>query len=61
MNAPAASGPRQIAEKIAPLELAVYEQAPRRVNLLIPTIDLEHFFGGYIAKFNLAKRLAANR
>ena len=32
--------------------------APARVNLLIPTIDLEHFFGGYIAKFNLARRLA---
>ena len=29
-----------------------------RVNLLIPTIDLEHFFGGYIAKLNLARRLA---
>jgi hypothetical protein len=28
------------------------------VNLLIPTIDLEHFFGGYIAKLNLARRLA---
>jgi hypothetical protein len=28
-----------------------------RVNLLVPTIDLEHFFGGYIAKFNLAHRL----
>ena len=30
----------------------------RRVNLLIPTIDLRHFFGGYIAKLNLARRLA---
>ena len=29
-----------------------------RVNILIPTIDLEHFFGGYIAKLNLARRLA---
>jgi hypothetical protein len=28
------------------------------VNLLIPTIDLDHFFGGYIAKFNLASALA---
>jgi GT2 family glycosyltransferase len=54
----AAPGPRQIAEKIAPLELSVSAQAPERVNLLIPTIDLEHFFGGYIAKFNLARRLA---
>lgn len=43
---------------IAPLELAVSEQEPERINLLIPTIDLEHLFGGYIAKFNLARRLA---
>jgi glycosyltransferase involved in cell wall biosynthesis len=51
-------GPRLIAEKTAPLELAVSDDAPSRVNVLIPTIDLEHFFGGYIAKFNLAQRLA---
>ena len=47
-----------LAAKIAPLELAVREDAPSRVNLLIPTIDLEHFFGGYITKLNLAARLA---
>jgi glycosyltransferase involved in cell wall biosynthesis len=51
-------GLRAVADKIAPLQLAVRDDAPRRVNILIPTIDLEHFFGGYIAKFNLAKRLA---
>ena len=50
---------RVIAEKIAPLRLAVRDDAPRRVNLLIPSIDLQHFFGGYIGKFNLARRLAA--
>ena len=50
---------RAVVEKIAPLRLAVRGDAPRRVNLLVPTIDLQHFFGGYIAKFNLAKRLAA--
>ena len=49
---------RTIIEKIAPLALAVSDDAPERVNLLIPTVDLEHFFGGYIAKFNLARRLA---
>ena len=49
---------RAIADKIAPLYLAVRDDAPERVNILIPTIDLEHFFGGYIAKFNLARRLA---
>jgi glycosyltransferase involved in cell wall biosynthesis len=44
-------------EKTAPLRWAVSDDAPTRINLLIPTIDLEHFFGGYIAKFNLARRL----
>jgi glycosyltransferase involved in cell wall biosynthesis len=47
-----------IAAKIEPLRWAVDESAPRRVNLLIPTIDLRHFFGGYIGKMNLARRLA---
>jgi glycosyltransferase involved in cell wall biosynthesis len=47
-----------IAEKLAPLRWSPTSGAPRRVNLLIPTVDLEHFFGGYIAKFNLARRLA---
>jgi hypothetical protein len=28
------------------------------VNMLIPTGDLKHFFGAYIGKFNLARRLA---
>jgi glycosyltransferase involved in cell wall biosynthesis len=49
---------RAVAEKVAPLRLAVRDDAPPRVNLLVPTIDLRHFFGGYIAKFNLARRLA---
>jgi glycosyltransferase involved in cell wall biosynthesis len=49
---------RTMADKIAPLPWAVSDDAPPRVNLLIPTIDLQHFFGGYIAKFNLARRLA---
>ncbi len=50
--------PVEIGEKIAPLRWTVAEDAPPRVNLLIPTVDLQHFFGGYIAKFNLARRLA---
>ncbi len=49
---------REITEKVAPLEFAVSDDAPERVNLLIPTVDLGHFFGGYIGKFNLARRLA---
>jgi glycosyltransferase involved in cell wall biosynthesis len=48
----------RIASKIAPLELAVGDDAPRRTNILIPTIDLDHFFGGYIGKLGLAARLA---
>jgi glycosyltransferase involved in cell wall biosynthesis len=53
------SGPvREVAEKIAPLDLRVSDQAPARINVLIPTIDLKHFFGGYITKLNLAGRLA---
>jgi glycosyltransferase involved in cell wall biosynthesis len=49
---------RAIADKVAPLAFDVTERAPRRLNLLIPTIDLQHLFGGYIGKFNLAARLA---
>ena len=48
---------RVMEEKVRPLRLAPGDDAPR-VNLLIPTIDLAHLFGGYIAKFNLALRLA---
>lgn len=48
----------EIAAKIAPLDLAISTFPPPRINLLIPTFDLQHFFGGYIAKFNLAARLA---
>jgi glycosyltransferase involved in cell wall biosynthesis len=47
-----------IADKIAPLDLAVSREEPARINLLIPTVDLAHFFGGYIGKLNLARRLA---
>ncbi len=47
-----------IAAKVAPLRFVRSEHAPRRINLLIPTIDPDHFFGGYIAKFNLARRLS---
>ena len=45
-------------EKVAALSLLLSRQAPPRANLLIPTIDLDYFFGGYITKFNLAQRLS---
>jgi glycosyltransferase involved in cell wall biosynthesis len=47
-----------LAAWIEPIDLAIREDGPPRVNLLIPTIDLDHFFGGYITKLNLARRLA---
>lgn len=51
---------RRVADKVAPLALSVSADAPERINLLIPTIDLAHLFAGYIGKFNLAARLAAH-
>jgi hypothetical protein len=49
---------KAVDEKVKPLRWSVSDGAPPRVNLLIPTIDLHHFFGGYITKLNLARRLA---
>jgi glycosyltransferase involved in cell wall biosynthesis len=49
---------REVADKIAPLRWEVVGDGPERINLLIPTIDLRHFFAGYIGKLNLAARLA---
>ena len=46
-----------LAEKLAPLPLAVTEREPVRVNVVHPAIDLTHFFGGFIAVFNTARRL----
>jgi glycosyltransferase involved in cell wall biosynthesis len=47
-----------LADKVAPLRWMLSEDAPRRVNILIPTLDMRHLFAGYIGKFNLARRLA---
>jgi glycosyltransferase involved in cell wall biosynthesis len=47
-----------LSSKIAPLRLSVNAVAEPRVNMLIPTVDLMHFFGAYIGKLNLARRLA---
>ena len=47
-----------VPEKLGPLRLEVSEEEPRRVNVIHPSIDLKHFFGGFIATFNLARRLA---
>ena len=49
-----------IKQKIAPLSIRVDNTIKRRVNLLIPEINFSVFFGGYLAKFNLARKLAEN-
>ncbi len=38
--------------------MEVSDSEPRRVDLIHPAVDLKHFFGGFIAIFNLARRLA---
>jgi hypothetical protein len=52
------SGTRTLSDKVRPLELDIRTEAPQRVNLLVPIIALEHSFDGYVAKLNLARRLA---
>jgi glycosyltransferase involved in cell wall biosynthesis len=47
-----------VTDKIAPLQLNIRANAPRRVNLLLPEINFDNFFGGYMGKFNLARKLA---
>ncbi|RLA44402.1 MAG: hypothetical protein DRR42_20540, partial [Gammaproteobacteria bacterium] len=52
-----ASAAQRIEDKIAPISLNIIPEAPVRVNFLIPEINFRTFFGGYIAKFNLAQKL----
>jgi hypothetical protein len=52
------AGAAHLQKLIEPLRLEVSATAPQRINVVVPTIDLGHFFGGYIAKFNLARKLA---
>jgi len=47
---------KSIQEKIAPLKID-YDDHVKRVNLIIPEINFRTFFGGYIGKFNLIKKL----
>jgi glycosyltransferase involved in cell wall biosynthesis len=58
-------GPQQITDtvemiraKVAPLRLAISANFSRRVNVLIPTVDFNYVFAGYIGKFNLARALS---
>lgn len=47
----------RIESKTAPLNLAPERGGAARVNLLIPEINFNSFYGGYMAKFNLARKL----
>jgi beta-1,2-rhamnosyltransferase WsaF-like protein/glycosyl transferase family 2 len=49
---------RWINHNISPLTLDISPEHPKRVNLLLATIDFRYVFGGYIGMFNLALRLA---
>ena len=51
---------RIVAEKIAPLKASVSTDEPVRINIFIPEIDFRSFYGGYIAKFNFARKLVEN-
>jgi glycosyltransferase involved in cell wall biosynthesis len=46
-----------ISDNISPLTLQISDQYPRRVNLLIATIDFRYVYGGYLAMFHLALKL----
>ena len=52
-----ASALHRLEDKIAPLTLKIDNTAPQRINLIIPEISFGTFFGGYIAKFQLAQKL----
>lgn len=54
----ALAGVDLIERKLAPLTLRIDDAAPRRVNLLAPSIDFAHLFAGYFGKLHLALRLA---
>ncbi len=47
----------RISEKTAPLKVEVANDEKKRVNIIIPEINFTNFYGGYIAKFNLARAL----
>jgi len=48
----------RLSTKTEPLRLVVENDQPVRINIVIPEINFECFYGGYIAKFNLGLMLA---
>lgn len=47
----------RIEAKTAPLNIKIVKDAPARINLLLPEINFRSFYGGYMAKFHLARKL----
>ncbi len=45
-------------KRLQPLRLQVRSDQPRKINLLIPEINFDFLFGGYLAKFKLAEKLS---
>ncbi|WP_164548645.1 glycosyltransferase [Mesorhizobium sp. M7D.F.Ca.US.005.01.1.1] len=50
-------GANWIFHNIQPFKLRVSHREPKRVNVLLATIDFKYIFGGYIGMFSLALRL----
>ena len=44
-------------QKIAPLRIHYTSNAKKRINIIIPEINYQTFYGGYVAKFSLIKKL----
>jgi len=51
-------GAAELGRRIESLPIDPSAAQPERVNVLLPAIDLEGLFGGYVGIYNLARRLA---
>lgn len=47
-----------VKKMMAPLQIVPQADEPRRVNLLMATINFKYVYGGYIAMFNFARKMA---
>jgi hypothetical protein len=47
-----------VKQMIAPLKLNISNGEPQRINIIMATVDFKYIFGGYLAMFNLAKKIA---
>ncbi len=47
-----------VKQMTAPLLLNFTNDEPQRINIIMATVDFKYVFGGYLAMFNLAKKIA---